>query len=116
MRSGKVLLTLLAAVLIVAVSAVVVSCGSSDSGSAGVPDYKWSQTTEAITLPSFVYDPSAPTGAATAYRFALERPDLLKQIPCYCGCGQEAGHKNNLDCFVQSRNGNQVAFDNHGAG
>jgi len=37
--------------------------------------------------------------AARAYRFASERPDLLEQIPCYCGCYFTQGHQNLLDCF-----------------
>lgn len=63
--------------------------------------------------PEFAYASTAPKGAAKAYQFALDRPDLLSQVPCYCGCGQEAGHTSNLDCFVKSRNGNEVTFDDH---
>ncbi len=112
---NKILLAALGAGLAAAAAALLVSCGGS-SDSQALPSVKWSSTTAAIQLPSFVYDPSAPKDAATAYRFALERPDLLSQVPCYCGCGHEAGHKNNLDCFVKSRNGQNVVFYNHGAG
>ena len=111
-KSRRILFALLTAGLISA-AAFLASCGSAGPGSAG---YKWSSTTKAIKLPSFVYDSSAPPGDVNAYRFALERPDLLKQVPCYCGCGEEAGHKSNLDCFVRSRNGADVTFDTHGAG
>ncbi len=34
-----------------------------------------------------------------AYMFAMEHPEILSQIPCFCGCVNLA-HKNNLDCFL----------------
>lgn len=37
---------------------------------------------------------------AQTYRIAREAPELLEQMPCYCGCGKMAGHQNNLDCYV----------------
>lgn len=67
-----------------------------------------------IALPSFVLD----TGSARtkkAYQVALTIPDDLKQIPCYCGCSA-VGHTSNLDCFIKERNGDNVIFDDHGAG
>lgn len=33
-----------------------------------------------------------------AYLFAQEHPDLLRQMPCYCGCSN-IGHKNNYECY-----------------
>lgn len=65
--------------------------------------------------PDFAYAATAPKGAAEAYQFAIDNPDVLKQIPCYCGCVQD-GHKDNLDCFIKSRDGDNVTFDKHGAG
>jgi hypothetical protein len=66
--------------------------------------------------PSFAFDSTAPKGSVAAYQFAIDYPDVLAQIPCYCGCGQEAGHKSNLDCFIKSRNGDDIVFDKHAAG
>src|SRR5574337_274032 len=37
---------------------------------------------------------------AETYRIAKEVPELLEQMPCYCGCGRMAGHQNNLDCYA----------------
>ena len=37
--------------------------------------------------------------AAEGYRIARERPALLEQMPCYCGCYLKDGHQNQLDCF-----------------
>jgi hypothetical protein len=33
------------------------------------------------------------------YRIAKEIPEVLAQIPCFCGC-EALGHENLLDCFV----------------
>ncbi|MBI3405281.1 MAG: hypothetical protein HY046_07455 [Acidobacteria bacterium] len=45
-------------------------------------------------------DPATFTGKiAEAYRIARQRPALLEQMPCYCGCYTTFGHQNNLDCF-----------------
>jgi len=34
-----------------------------------------------------------------AYLVAQKHPELLAQLDCYCGCEQNEGHKNLLDCF-----------------
>jgi len=59
---------------------------------------------------------SAPTTVKQAYQFAVANPDILKQIPCYCGCGA-MGHTSNYSCYVQSVDGKGTAnFDNHALG
>lgn len=40
-----------------------------------------------------------------AYQTALDIPEVLQQVQCYCGCKESAGHQNNLYCFT----------DQHGA-
>lgn len=35
-----------------------------------------------------------------AYEIARANPELLENMPCYCGCYANSGHTNNLDCFV----------------
>ncbi|MGB8215758.1 MAG: PCYCGC motif-containing (lipo)protein [Candidatus Methanoperedens sp.] len=54
-------------------------------------------TDNQIKFPSFVY-----TNPLTlkAYTYATEHPDLLEQIPCYCGCGGHSGHRFLRDCFI----------------
>jgi hypothetical protein len=42
----------------------------------------------------------APPSVRDAYRFAIANRDILRQIPCYCGCGSD-GHKNNADCYIK---------------
>jgi len=60
----------------------------------------------------------AVTNAMTlkAYKYATEHPEILEQIPCYCGCGVHGSiasggkpHKSVRDCFI-SDNG---SYDDH---
>jgi len=44
--------------------------------------------------------------AQAAYQVARDMPEVLEQLPCFCGCMAHFGHKNNLFCFS----------DTHGAG
>ena len=45
-------------------------------------------------------DPALFAGeVAEAYEVARDRPELLEQLPCYCGCYETQGHQNLLDCF-----------------
>ncbi len=53
-----------------------------------------------IVWPSFVTE--APPEVKTLYEFQITHGDLMKYMPCYCGCGQRNGHKNNRDCYVQT--------------
>jgi hypothetical protein len=51
-------------------------------------------------------DPNLFEGKAKdAYQVAKEIPEILAQVPCFCGC-KAVGHENLLDCFV----------DEHGVG
>ncbi len=34
-----------------------------------------------------------------AYKFAGEKPALLTQLWCYCGCDKTDGHRSLLDCY-----------------
>jgi hypothetical protein len=48
-------------------------------------------------------DPSQFNGQTRlAYQAAKEIPAILSQLPCYCGCMSNFGHKNNLYCFRDS--------------
>jgi hypothetical protein len=47
-----------------------------------------------------VYFRKAPPNVREAYRFAIANREILRQIPCYCGCGSD-GHKNNADCYIK---------------
>jgi len=59
---------------------------------------------------------SAPETVREAYRFAIANPELLRQIPCYCGCGG-VGHTSNYDCYVaEARPDGSLVFDAHAFG
>lgn len=50
-----------------------------------------------------------------AYRVAAQAADVLRSMPCYCGCGESVGHKSNEDCFIQEINSDgSVVWDDHG--
>ena len=58
----------------------------------------------------------APVSVQEAYRFAIANPDILKQVPCYCGCGS-VGHKNNYECYVIGLNlDGSPQFETHALG
>jgi hypothetical protein len=60
--------------------------------------------------PAFVASAAQRTQAA--YAFSLARPDLLRFLPCYCGC-VAMEHRSNLDCFIKPGGGSPVAFEEH---
>jgi hypothetical protein len=38
---------------------------------------------------------AAPVTVQQAYQFAVANPEIMKQIPCYCGCGA-MGHASSM--------------------
>jgi hypothetical protein len=60
------------------------------------------------SLAADVLSPSLFTDEKTraAYQTAKDIPEVLEQLPCFCGCMSSFGHKNNLFCFK----------DQHGSG
>jgi hypothetical protein len=52
-----------------------------------------------------------------AYEFAARHPEVMRYVPCFCGCGQ-IGHKDNHDCFVTARNSANkvVGWETHALG
>ncbi|EJR58209.1 hypothetical protein IIM_00038 [Bacillus cereus VD107] len=64
------------------------------------------------TLPAFLdkLDPQMKD----IYTVAGQNAELLDWIPCYCGCGESVGHKNNKNCFIREikKNG-EVIWDSH---
>jgi hypothetical protein len=34
-----------------------------------------------------------------AYQAAADIPEVLQELPCFCGCMQHNGNENNLFCF-----------------
>src|SRR2546422_7234291 len=49
------------------------------------------------------------------YRYAVEDDDLLRYIPCFCGCAR-FGHRSNRDCYVKSlHDDGSISFTSHAA-
>lgn len=62
-----------------------------------------------MTFPSYV-----TPEMQDAYEFTLANPDKMRYIPCYCGCGLNAGHKSNLDCYIAGVDqSGEVVFTDH---
>jgi hypothetical protein len=59
---------------------------------------------------------SAPVVTQQAYQFAFANPEIVQQIPCYCGCGA-MGHTSNYSCYVQRADDKgKVVYDPHALG
>jgi hypothetical protein len=86
------------------------SCGSTSTSNAGDIDMSKITLAPEEGLPVYVQD--APPHVREAYRFALANPEVLAQIPCYCGCNNQ-GHMNNMDCYVVPNTGGD--FEPHAA-
>jgi hypothetical protein len=59
--------------------------------------------------------PRPPEVIQAVYRYAAEHPEVLRYVPCFCGCN-EMGHRSSEDCFVKSRskNGTVTEWNEHG--
>ncbi|WP_252504606.1 PCYCGC domain-containing protein [Sporosarcina sp. Marseille-Q4943] len=70
-------------------------------------------TESAAVLPKFLDD--KPEDMRLVYQMAASAEDILAYMPCYCGCGESAGHGSNLNCFVDEiREDGSVVWDDHG--
>ena len=58
----------------------------------------------------------APVTVQQSYQFAAANPDILEQVPCYCGCGA-MGHNSNYDCYVSEVSSDRsIVYDSHALG
>ena len=99
--------------MVVVLGSAATACGSGSSNPASDRDFaarfaKYPVADEPngdlakVVWPSFVTQ--APAEVKTLYEFQITHGELMKYMPCYCGCGQSAGHKSNRDCYVQQVN------------
>ncbi len=59
---------------------------------------------------------NAPATVRQAYQFAVANPEVMKQIPCYCGCGA-MGHTSNYACYVAEVSADgKITYDPHALG
>ncbi|MCX9012331.1 MAG: hypothetical protein OIN66_14575 [Candidatus Methanoperedens sp.] len=85
-------------VLLAVIGYFILSGGSTDNSSPN--------GTSEVKLPSYAYtNPMTLKG----YKYATEHPDVLEQIPCYCGCGGHSGHRFLRDCFIND----DWTYDDH---
>ncbi|MBD1382235.1 PCYCGC motif-containing (lipo)protein [Metabacillus arenae] len=71
------------------------------------------ETTSNEILPKFLND--KPEDMKLIYSAVGKHQELLEKIPCYCGCGESANHKNNYDCFInENKENGAVVWDDHG--
>jgi hypothetical protein len=59
---------------------------------------------------------NAPVVVQQAYQFNAANPDVMTQIPCYCGCGS-MDHTSNYSCYVSGVDADgKVSYDTHALG
>jgi hypothetical protein len=105
-----VLATAAFVVIIGFASVYLTSGGSGDSSESSSGDADMVMSLAGQPLPDYVM--ASDKGVQLAYQFAVDRPDVMKWMNCYCGCGDHSGHKSALNCFVQA-SGRE--FDDHGS-
>lgn len=97
------------------------SQGNPPVGADGLKDFSpqfasFKAANEPNADPSKVVWPDyVPAGSKvrTLYEFQLVNGDLMKYMPCFCGCNMEDQHQNNRDCYIQAVNADgSVVFDN----
>lgn len=84
---------------------LVASCSSSPSTPPPAPAEARTAgySGELPPLPKVQYASARPEPLTrTAYEFAARHPEVLRHMPCFCGC-ERNGHRNNEDCFVAKR-------------
>ncbi|MCQ5365699.1 PCYCGC domain-containing protein [Anoxybacillus salavatliensis] len=70
------------------------------------------ETASVHELPSFLA--SYNESMVHLYEQVAAHRALLENIPCYCGCGESAGHENNYDCFVyENKSNGAIVWDDH---
>ena len=96
---------------LLALGGLATGCDASASGDAAVHSF---QMADLAPMPVEVQ--TAPVSVQQAYQFSVANPDVLKQIPCYCGCG-DMGHTSNYACYVSGTNADgTLKYDPHALG
>lgn len=102
-------------------AALLTGCGNSDqagqehaSHTQHAPNGDLQEMTASVDqLPTFL-DNQDPV-VVQSYKIAAANRELLQSIPCYCGCGESAGHQHNGNCFIkEERPDGSIVWDDHG--
>ncbi|MDI6696568.1 MAG: PCYCGC motif-containing (lipo)protein [Anaerolineales bacterium] len=87
------------------------SCGNGSNQRGAVNEFKMASLDG---MPNEVR--KAPAQVQQAYQFASANPEIMTQIPCYCGCG-EMGHTSNYACYIGGKNADgSLIYDTHALG
>ncbi|WP_236630028.1 PCYCGC domain-containing protein [Exiguobacterium sp. KRL4] len=104
-------------------SLTLAACGQAEQKTASHTDHakhtthastdQLEQTSSPTIAPSFLKE--TDSSIQTIYLSVAKHQDLLEKMPCYCGCGESAGHTSNYDCFIadQTESG-QTTWTTHG--
>ncbi len=68
------------------------------------------QTVARGGLPEFATDVDTPA----LYRFATTQGDVLRYMPCTCGCAG-FGHTSNRSCYIKAETEASVTYTSHAA-
>ena len=96
-------------VLMILVSGMLAACAANTSGD--------NQQLAMASLDGMPMDvKNAPITVQQAYQFNAANPDVMTQLPCYCGCGS-MGHTSNYACYVSGVDADgKVTYDTHALG
>jgi hypothetical protein len=96
-------------VLLILSSGMLAACGAKTTGD--------NQDLAMASLDGMPMDvKNAPVAVQQAYQFNVANPDVMTQLPCYCGCGS-MGHSSNYACYVSGVDADgKVNYDTHALG
>jgi hypothetical protein len=64
-----------------------------------------------VAWPDFL-EGAEGTEVRELYDFQITHGEVTRYMPCFCGCGMSAGHRNNRDCYVAAVHADgSVEFD-----
>ena len=92
---------------VLVLSAVILSACSTSSNKNSMKLAPLSEMPDSVKI--------SPETVRESYQFAKANPDILKNIPCYCGCGP-MGHTSNYSCYIQSADNSEIVYDEHALG
>jgi len=90
-------------VIVFALALIVAGCGSN------IDNKKFTLDKKDKPLPDYVLNSSDKV--QQTYILAAKYPEVVAQVPCFCGCGVSDGHKSNLDCFVGQMGDNNAVTE-----
>ena len=102
-------ITLLIFALLIASSGLLTACGAQSSAEDHI--------LAMASLDGMPMDvKNAPVAVQQSYQFNVANPDVMEQLPCYCGCGA-MGHTSNYDCYVSGiESDGTINYDSHALG